>query len=464
MIVSGPPPLIILSVPELFLLSLLLLRAQCNSFLVTVPTNGNIPPCEDIADEVAQHARAGRLSLARSAATKGMVEYPDCEKIAARSYVDAADIMLAESSGEAFVSLAPAPESRQDHGSLFHIKHSDKGPCWHGSDDLDVAVNRWDSCCSDLVDRHASRRSDVGPNAECLDDQSGLPLCCDFFNGSPSHLRLPALREVALNVRVSTEGGDMHAFANSASCETKSNDTSRTPTSSAIISLEQDGFLRPFDVSSILWPAGYLLTLCVASPDRFGAIEVSRAIDDAITKGRREYFAIELGAGIGASSIALSLYIQGLLLKKENQSSTTTWQNLVLATDTAMHSLALATSNAKRNHAQVDIALLDYNNATMLERFVSMSGGFAVVLGSSLQGFFDSTDDPTTPIWTALDILLDSNNPNAIALFCHTRSDPIKPPSDGRFQLLQLISGDEFNMRSRSGESSDFELSLFGRQ
>ena len=464
MVASGYRRLVLPPVPLICSLSLLALplrRAQeFNSFLAfdARTRNGTAPhpsSCEEIADEVARHAGAGRLSLARSAATQGISIYPDCEKKFARSYADAADNMLLLSDS----SLAAVLEFHQDHGSLHHIPPRDEVPCWHGGDDLEVAVDRWDSCCSGLVDRRSSRESSIAASKcdECRDETSGLPLCCDFFNGSPSHLRLPALREVALNIRISTESGDMNAATK---CEADDSNTS----SVATISLEQDGFLRPFDVSSILWPAGYLLTLCVASPGQCGAMEVSKAIDGAIAQGRREYFGIELGTGIGSSSIALSLYIQGELLKKEAQSSDVTWKNLVLATDTAMHALALAKANAERNHAQIDIARLDYNNPTQLERIANMSGGFAVVIGSSLQAFFDNTDDPTAKIWTALDILLDRNNPKAVALFCHTRSEPIKPASDGSFELIRTISGDEFNMQTRAGEPSDFEISLFGRQ
>ena len=464
MVVSGyqilvvPPVLVIVS---LLLLALSVRAQEFNSFLAfdTRASNSTVPhpssSCEGIADEVSRYAIAGRLSLARSAATQGISTYPECEKQIARSYVEAADAMLqrAESSSSLVTVL------KSHHGSLYHIQPHDKIPCWHGGDDLDVAVDRWDSCCRGLVDRRASRKSGVASNSDCRDETSGLPLCCDFFNGSPSHLRLPALREVALNIRISIEGGDMNTSTSLASCG--ANDSN---TSVATISLEQDGFLRPFDVSSILWPAGYLLTLCVASPDQCGAIEVSQAIEDAIAKGKREYFGIELGAGIGLSSIALFLYIQGVLPKKETQSSTFTQKNHALATDTAIHALALAKANARRNDAEIDIARLEYNSSIELKRIASMAGGFAVVIGSSLQAFFHNTDDSAAPIWTALDILLDRSNPNAVALFCHTRSEPIKPPHDGRFELLRTISGDGFNMRTRAGESSDFEISLFGRQ
>ena len=463
MVASGYRRLVLPPVPligSLLLLALVVRAQEFNSFLAFATSNGTAPhpsSCEAIADEVAQHAGAGRLSLARSAATQGISMFPDCEKKFAQRYVDTADAMLqlAESSS----SLATVLESHQEHGSLYHIPPRDEVPCWDGGDHLEVAVDRWDSCCSGLVDRRSSRKSSIAASKydECRDETSGLPLCCDFFNGSPSHLRLPALREVALNIRISIEGGDMNA---STKCEADDSNTS----SVATLSLEQDGFLRPYDVSSILWPAGYLLTLCVASPGQCGAMEVRQAIDGAIAQGRREYFGIELGAGIGSSSIALSLYIQGELLKKETQSSDITRKNLVLATDTAMHALALAKANAERNDAEMGIARLDYNNSTQLKRIANMSGGFAVVIGSSLQAFFYNTDDPTAQIWRALDILLDQNNPKAVALFCHTRSEPIRPPCDGSFELVRTISGDEFNMQTRAGETSDFEISLFGRQ
>ena len=84
-----------------------------------------------------------------------------------------------------------------------------------------------------------------------------------------------------------------------------------------------------------------------------------------------------------------------------------------------------------------------------------------MVIGSSLQAFFDGTNDSKAPVWAALDILLDRSNRNAIAIFSHTRSEPIEQPSNASFRLLRRISGDDFNMKTRSGESSDFELSLF---
>ena len=433
--------------------------------------------CDDLADEVGQLAEAGRLSLARANAAKIVAGHPDCEKNVARRYVEAADIVLAswqlERTGseeacmdnshvaEPFTVLHVEPQRHLD--SLKPYEHE---PCWYGNGDLSSAAERWDLCCSGLTDHNNSpargSRSSAKSNVTCQDEISGLMFCCDFFDGSASHLRLPALREVALKMRVNITGDvDTKTCTNSASC---TSDSTQSSHGTRIIALEQDGFLRPFDVSSILWPAGYLLTLCVASPEHYGVDEIRQAIDAAIAKGRRDFFAIELGTGIGASSVALSLYLQHIL-KEETEETLDTARNraLVMATDTAKHALALAKANAKRNNAQIGLSRLDYNNRTGLERIAKTYGKFQLVIGSSLQAFFDGTNDPKAPVWAALDILLDRSNPKAIAIFSHTRSEPIEQPSDFRFRLLRRISGDNFNMKTRSGESSDFELSLFCR-
>ena len=453
--------------------------------------------CDDAAQEVGQLAEAGRLSLARSTAAKIIAtEHPDCERVVARRYVEAADTMLAgwwplghatststTGSEETYMTdkspwakphptvlLQVEPQRRDLDSMHYGMKPDDDEHCWYGDDDLTSAVERWDLCCSGLTMHHnhrsaqGSNRPRTNSNVSCHDDHSGLPFCCDFFDGSASHLRLPALREVALNIRFNitdTEHVDTKSCStNVASCESDPKKRSLV----TVLNLEQDGFLRPFDVASILWPAGYLLTLCVASPERYGVAEIRQAIDAAVARGMRDFFAIELGTGIGASSAALSLYFQSIL-KAEAQESSGTAQNraLVLATDTAKHALALAKANAERNNAQVDISHLDYNNRTELERIVKTYGRFPVVIGSSLQGFFDGTNDPQAPVWEALDVLLEPRNPNAIAIFCHTRSEPIEQPSDFRFRLVRRISGDDFNMKTRSGQSSDFELSLFRR-
>ena len=438
-------------------------------FLPSTNSFGSSTKCEEYTDEISQHIRKGQLSLARFTAVAAVSAHPECERSIAKSYVEVSDMLL--NKGNRYLSLVDSVariHSSTDKNTSSRSRPSDSMPCWDGNDSAEDAAERWDTCCSALsrrdmasslsadifmesTSKHASvEEIDSLRESECK-SPSGLPLCCDFFVGSPSHLRLPALREVGLNVRVSIATGTGAASA----AATEKNVT---------LSLEQDGFLRPFDISSILWPAGYLLTLCVASPKLCGAIELGRAIDAAIERGRHNSFAIELGAGVGGPSIAMSLNIQRALLQARNHSKAgiqSSQHSLVVATDRALHSLALIIANARTNHASVDAVQADYSNLTALSEIRRERAGFAVVLGSSLQTFFDSTEDPESPLWSALDILLDPNNPQAVAALSHTRTEPVKPPNDGRYKLCRRISGDKFGMQTRSGDTSDFHVSLF---
>jgi hypothetical protein len=63
----------------------------------------------------------------------------------------------------------------------------------------------------------------------------------------------------------------------------------------------------------------------------------------------------------------------------------------------------------------------------------------------------------------ALEMLFDKNNSKASAFFEHTRTDRSEAPENNSFTLLRRISGDVFGMKTRSGESSDFEISVFRR-
>mmetsp|Transcript_14749 Transcript_14749/g.31778 ORF Transcript_14749/g.31778 Transcript_14749/m.31778 type:complete len:478 (+) Transcript_14749:204-1637(+) len=438
-------------------------------FLPSTNSFGTSSVCEEYTDEISHHIRNGQLSLARATAVPAVSAHPECERSIAKSYVEVSDALL--NKGNCYLSLVDSVarnNSSADMNSASRSRPRDSMPCWDGSDSTEDAANRWDTCCSALSRRDTasslsanifmestSKHASVGEidsltESECK-SASGLPLCCDLFVSSPSHLRLPALREVGLTVRVSMATGTDAASAAVAE-------------KNVTLSLEQDGFLRPFDISSILWPAGYLLTLCVASPRLCGAIELGRAIDAAIESGRHNSFAIELGAGVGGPSIAMSLNIQRVLLQATNHRKEgigSSQHSLVLATDRALHSLALVIANARTNHASVDAVLSDYSNLTALSELRRERAGFAVVLGSSLQTFFGNTEDPESPLWSALDILLDPNNPQAVAALSHTRTEPVNPPNDGRYKLCRRISGDVFGMQTRSGDTSDFHVSLF---
>lgn len=446
----------------------LILSVCCyvHSTLALPTSTGIASPCGEHTNRISQYVRSGRLSLARSAAVEAVAANPECEKSIASAYVEASDALLHRDRNDGNYSYLSLVNSiARDQSSNTDL---DPTPCWGGGGehfDWDAccsAFRKTETCSSGAIFLVAQASADnlngqgAGGIVACADPSSGLPVCCDFFAGSSSHLRLPALREVALNVRVSMPSS-----------------TDAIIVQNVTLSLEQDGFLRPFDVSSILWPAGYLLTLCVASPLQCGAIELSRAIDSAIDiRGQRSNaFAIELGAGIGAPSIAMSLFIEralSLRRAKDHDGAAgieSSQPPLVVATDAALHSLALSAANARTNHASVEVLRADYTNLSALSDIEKGSGGgFAVVLGSSLQAFFDGTHDPNASLWSALDILLDPNIPEAVAVLSHTRSEPVRPPRDGRYRLCRRITGDVFGMKTRSGDTSDFAVSLFQRE
>ena len=177
----------------------------------------------------------------------------------------------------------------------------DPAKCWTSTanDGVNIMLYLWDKCCSqikekdDIYKKQKSTSHDIfleqtissssglggfadSESNECIVE--GKPLCCEFHARTRSYLRLPAIREVALRVRVQSENGIEESF-----------------------DLEQDGFLRRFDVASILWPSGYFLALCVAAPAVCGIPEL-----DEVATSNKMAFVIELGTGIGLPSIAFA--------------------------------------------------------------------------------------------------------------------------------------------------------------
>lgn len=128
-----------------------------------------------------------------------------------------------------------------------------------------------------------------------------------------------------------------------------------------------------------------------------------------------------------------------------------------MASDLAPHALALTMANAKNNGVQLEIAPMDHFDqnsvknvkkkffpsnedlgfengvcSDRLNRKQLYRSGFSLVFGSSLQGLFQGTDRLDSALWKTLDQLLDSNNPNALAILAHNRDDALKvqqPPS-----------------------------------
>lgn len=154
----------------------------------------------------------------------------------------------------------------------------------------------------------------------------------------------------------------------------------------------------------------------------------------------------------------------------------------VVATDLAPHALALTIANAKSNDAFLGTAIMDHFNQSSLievkQRFFLRKtenknarisnerhrDGFSLIFGSSLQGLIRGTDRLDSPLWKAIDELLDINDPNSLVILAHNREDLQNIPSDCPYQLVrQLLATDPFfgNMKNRAGDlEADFLLSV----
>lgn len=394
--------------------------------LCVSPLYHAVDPCDGEAISLA--IRSGDLSKARSLAQ----QTSSCKGLT-QLYVHEADTFLYGNNNN--INQLPVGKSQ----SRIKFAVDDVTNCWSFDVDTDeFAPDTWDKCCSQIwfaedLGNPFDRSSD---DSRCYHKNDGSKLCCDLFQGSSSYLYLPLLKDLAIRLRVETDNVD-------------SNSGLRTVET---YDLEQDGFLRQFDVAGILWPTGYLLTLCVAGPRNCGVPEIYKATTTTTTNGNAPMVAIELGTGIGAPSIALARALNNSIV--------------VVATDKAPHALALTNTNSHAANASVGTARLDHFNTTDIWRFRQehSPSGFSIVLGSSLQALFDdTTDDRDHQLWTTLELLVDSSNPNAVVLLAHS-INTLKAPQDGSFRLVRKISGNQFGMKTRYGESSDFEISVFQRQ
>jgi predicted nicotinamide N-methyase len=303
----------------------------------------------------------------------------------------------------------------------------------HGS----MIIERWNSCCSYW--RESSDR-------KCMN----IDVCCEVTEDTNNHLILPALREPKLHIHL--QNGD-------------------------VIDIEQEGLLNLYDVSGVLWPAGYLLGLCLSNPVKCGIEDILNALSNVT--------ALELGTGTGFAAIALSLRLRG------------SGHTKIIATDIAKSSLDLAITNAYRNGVEEMISgyVSDFTDMSSLLKVKSevfnlssdntleqTQHGFDIIIGSSLQSLFDGTDNLKSPLWLCLDRLLSRSNPNAVVVLSHVKSGseriqmPLSTSTSQQkqqqqqqtgeafpFELLRRISGDQFNMKTRDGATSDFELVILRR-
>lgn len=293
----------------------------------------------------------------------------------------------------------------------------------HGS----IIIEQWNACCSYWRDSSARK---------CFDNE----FCCEIAEGTDNHLILPALREPTIQIRLENEA--------------------------EVIEIEQEGSLQLYDVSGVLWPAGYLLGVCLSNPVKCDAEEILLVINNVT-----QPVALELGTGVGFAAIALS--------KKKYFAK-------IIAVDISKSALDLTINNAYRNGVRdnmiktIEADFRDLNSLLKLKSEVSLSNGkqgqkgFDLIIGSSLQLLFEGIQNVTSALWLSLDALLSKNNPNALVILSHVRygDERIQVPLPSEhhadeavpFELVRRISGDKFNMKTRDGNSSDFELVILRRR
>lgn len=362
--------------------------------------------CDVKQDVMLCAVSAGKLSEARLVALKA-VQAGCNEHSFAKDYQKRADGLLS----------SPQYSIQLNNNTSSRVKMpADQENCWTNNS-LDPNL-WWDQCCSQLLDVSLTDDdTDI-----CVRDD-GVRICCDFFVGSSSYLRLPPLREVALRVRAQTDNDD---------------------NVTVIYDLEQDGFLRMYDTAGVLWPTAYFLGLCVAAPTFCGVPELYKAIAFGSSKNT-----LELGAGIGFPSVVLARLVgpNG---------------GVVVATDNMPHALALTASNAWAANASVTTAILDFFEWTDVIRLrEEYKDGFSIILGSALQSMFDSTKDADHVLWKVLDALLDHSE-YSIVLLAHT-TGLLNVPQKGIFRRMQTISGMQFGLKCKYTDKSDFEISILRR-
>lgn len=457
-------------------------------------------------EELQSLIQAARISEARWKALKYLQLRPSLElqKKLATVYVQAFDDALSQP-GRDFVEEIQEATTHKGDFARFHHEYAkqDTPDCIpvpsivettstsslqlsHAEDadnkkvDSTVSLLQWDDCCSILPTPTQQQSQSEMVSAlwepdnreKDVEFESKCPVrnpCCALFAGSSAYLRLPILQEPIVSIKLQMFGDD----------------TGMTVVEKTL-SLEQDGYLRPFDPAGVLWPTGYLLTLCVSNPRKCGINHLfHRAWTDFMAEIVPGPFAIELGAGLGAPSIALSEFLKPQLTRLRADDTRVTLRELsrypftripsmnatgdkclVVAADSARHALASIHINAHINEAQVHPVFLNHTDpsdalAVQIRSFPN-GGGYSLVMGSSLQSFFENPQNPESVLWKVLDILMNKNAPNALAVFVHGRS-ALAAPLDGSFELLLRIPGDVFDMKTRWGDSSDFEIYVFRR-
>ena len=318
-------------------------------------------------------------------------------------------------------------------------------------------VALWDSCCSQLSPINNHNTSVVLesslPEAECI--RNSAAFCCNFGPATSSFLRLPALLELALRMDF-----PMESYSESPS----TNPSKSSNSTSVTFEIQQDGFLRMFNPSTVLWPTAYLLGLCLAAPNRCGVPELWNVFQNS---DNRNY--LELGAGVGLPSAVLARQLASMDQSNSNEPSA---PSRILTADISLAALVLTITNAAMSipgdlatNLSIIPVQLNHSDATAVSEFARRHGRMKLIIGSSLQDVFDdSTLDPQHVLWQTLDTLLDQDT--GWVLLAHSvESLQIPPATDFVFKHVRTVSGLVFGMTTRwNAQTSDFAISIFRRK
>ncbi len=364
-----------------------------------------------VAEGALSDGRAAALSLYLSSPTPSVAR--DC----ASSWQTLVDARLESSSGGyAYIAKVASRAAVRAAAPTASVRR-----CW------ETLQPGWTSCCAPYTSAREKDESDRAGQLSCTLEPTDLDACCAFGPGSDAHQAVPVLMEPTIRLWLPKAAGT-----------TSGDDPAERP--AEVVQLQQDGFLRPFDMPSVLWPAGYLLAEWVAAPAQCGG------------GGWRGKRVLELGVGIGASAVAVA---------RCGASS-------VVATDKAWRALALTAENAALTGVgdRVEVVQFDWEGEgagweAAARSLAAEHGPFDAILGAALQ--FETWEERLWPTLTALARGAGGGEGSGwareitVALATTAGALPA-PPQQSGWSVREVISGDGFGMSDLRGGPSEFEV------
>jgi hypothetical protein len=231
-------------------------------------------------------------------------------------------------------------------------EHFQPQQCW------DPSTDQWTACCGGYLGMSAQPPCDVdalrkpghggGPT---VGDSVDAVKCCVLAPGRAAYRHLPVLWETVVWLWIPALGDGAGDGGNHA----------------LLLRIEQDGFLRPFDMPTVLWPAGFLLSQWV------GAQGCQR------WAGRR---VLELGSGVGAASV-VAAHCGAAVTATDLE-----WRALGLTLVNALSNgvaAAVGAGNESAGFGTVMVLRLDWDDLLQVANVQAQYGPFDEIIGASLQ-------------------------------------------------------------------------------